>query len=152
MERMRRVALMACCLVGGALMGGLPGDLAPLAVTSARAQEWPVETAKATTTASVSAAPDAVTPATNPDSRPDAKPAETPTADALPADALAAQGKPCAEGACPAPLTCVEYYGIAGPRGPKFTSCEAPCRDGATCPGGQACTTIADGPGQVCRP
>ncbi len=79
-------------------------------------------------------------------------PAETPTADALPADALAAQGKPCAEGACPAPLTCVEYYGIAGPRGPKFTSCEAPCRDGATCPGGQACTTIADGPGQVCRP
>ncbi|MEJ2625367.1 MAG: polysaccharide deacetylase family protein [Pseudolabrys sp.] len=80
---MLRVVSMACCLVGGALMGGLPGDLAPRAVTSARAQEWPVETAKATTTASVSAAPAAATPATNPDTKPDAKPAETPTA-ALP--------------------------------------------------------------------
>ena len=83
----------------------------------------------------------------------DTKPADTPTptANALPADAAAAQCKPCTDGACPAPLACVEYYGIAGRNGPTFTSCEVRCSDGATCPDGQSCTTIADGPGQVCR-
>ena len=63
----------------------------------------------------------------------------------------APQGTPCADGACAAGLTCVRYYGIAGPGGPAFTSCEIPCTD-AACPAGQRCVTIADGPGRVCRP
>ncbi|MGM0577918.1 MAG: hypothetical protein ACQEXJ_19485 [Myxococcota bacterium] len=49
-------------------------------------------------------------------------------------------------------LLCVEYYGIAGPSGPTFASCEIPCVDNADCPTGQSCGTIADGPGDVCRP
>ena len=77
-------------------------------------------------------------------------------ADAAPAQTGGApQGMPCADGKCAAGLTCVSYYGIAGPRGPKFTSCEIPCGlAGASqgCPSGQKCITIADGPGQVCRP
>ena len=47
---------------------------------------------------------------------------------------------------------CIEFYGIAGPAGPKLSSCEIPCdKPGAQCPHGQKCVTIADGPGQVCR-
>jgi len=64
----------------------------------------------------------------------------------------AGQGEPCDEATCDDELTCVEYYGIAGPSGPKFTSCEIPCVDASPCPDGQSCVTIADGPGQVCRP
>lgn len=63
-----------------------------------------------------------------------------------------AQGQPCADGNCAPGLECVEYYGIAGPRGPAFTSCEIRCTGGKGCPAGQHCTTISDGPGQVCRP
>jgi hypothetical protein len=62
------------------------------------------------------------------------------------------QGHPCAEGRCAPGLACVEYYGIAGPRGGKFTSCEIRCGAGGKCSGGQQCITVADGPGQVCRP
>jgi uncharacterized membrane protein YgcG len=66
--------------------------------------------------------------------------------------ALPKQTEACPDNRCSAGLTCVSYYGIAGKRGPKFTSCEIPCSGGATCPKGQNCSTIADGPGQVCRP
>lgn len=55
---------------------------------------------------------------------------------------------------CEAPKQCVEYYGIAGPSGPKFVSCEIRCKPGAKksgCPEGTECVTIADGPGSVCR-
>jgi hypothetical protein len=70
-----------------------------------------------------------------------------------PPAAGAAQGEPCPDGACADGLTCVDYYGIAGPSGPKFTSCEIPCSGAkAACPSGQRCIVIADGPGQVCRP
>lgn len=62
-----------------------------------------------------------------------------------------AQGQPCDQGRCGPKLTCVEFYGAAGPRGPKLSSCEIPCPTGK-CPAGQFCTTIADGPGRVCRP
>jgi hypothetical protein len=63
------------------------------------------------------------------------------------------QGQACATGdKCNAGLTCVTYYGIAGPRGPKFTSCEIRCGADGSCPSGQQCMTIADGPGRVCRP
>jgi eight-cysteine-cluster-containing protein len=69
-----------------------------------------------------------------------------------PAAALPDQGKPCtAGGRCAAGLTCLSYHGIAGSRGPQFTSCEIPCGKGERCPDGQRCITIADGPGQVCR-
>lgn len=69
------------------------------------------------------------------------------------ADNLPGRGQPCnEEGVCADGLTCVEYYGIAGPSGPKFTSCETPCAgQGASCPEGLSCITVADGPGQVCR-
>ena len=52
----------------------------------------------------------------------------------------------CAEGA-----TCVSYYGIAGPQGPQFKSCEIKCDSDAKCPTGRKCVTVADGPGRVCR-
>ncbi|MGE0869198.1 MAG: hypothetical protein AB7P03_11570 [Kofleriaceae bacterium] len=72
-----------------------------------------------------------------------------------PATSDGKQGEPCRASAprCEKPLTCVEYYGIAGPRGPKFTSCEIPCPPDrkVSCPSGQSCVTIADGPGAVCR-
>ncbi len=44
---MRGVALVACGLVGGALMSGLPGGPVFIGIPSAQAQEWPVETASA---------------------------------------------------------------------------------------------------------
>lgn len=64
------------------------------------------------------------------------------------------QGDDCldAEGQCAEGSTCLAYYGIAGAGGPRFKSCEIPCSlPGASCPSGQACINIADGPGQVCR-
>ncbi len=65
---------------------------------------------------------------------------------------MPAQGQPCPEGACADGLTCISYYGIAGSKGPKFTSCERPCAANLQpCPDGQRCVVIADGPGQVCR-
>lgn len=68
-------------------------------------------------------------------------------------DTLPQQGDPCSERVCAEGLTCVEYYGIAGPSGPLFTSCEIRCGEKAgQCPCGQQCITIYDGPGQVCRP
>jgi hypothetical protein len=51
----------------------------------------------------------------------------------------------CGEGAC------TKYFGIAGPRGPQFKTCEIRCSTGTTCEGDRKCVTIADGPGQVCR-
>ena len=63
------------------------------------------------------------------------------------------QGEPCdANGKCARGLTCIKYYGVAGARGPQLTSCEVRCGKGGHCPKGQTCNTIADGPGQVCRP
>ena len=42
-------------------------------------------------------------------------------------DTRPARGEPCDEsGGCAEGLECVEYYGIAGMSGPKFTSCETP--------------------------
>jgi len=67
-------------------------------------------------------------------------------------DTLPKQGEPCPDRVCAEGLTCVEYYGIAGPSGPLFTSCEVRCGEKGQCPCGQQCTTIYDGPGQVCRP
>jgi hypothetical protein len=61
-------------------------------------------------------------------------------------------GMPCDDRGCAAPFTCLAYYGIAGPRGPQFRTCEIPCPTAeSTCPPDLKCTTIADGPGPVCR-
>lgn len=86
-------------------------------------------------------------PADKPDETPDRSDESSEESASLPA-----QGAPCADGQCGKGLTCIEYYGIAGPRGPRMTSCEIPCKGGGGCPDGQQCATIADGPGQVCRP
>ena len=56
------------------------------------------------------------------------------------------EGDTCGEGAC------VKYYGIAGPRGPEFKSCEIRCDAQGGCADGRQCVTVADGPGSVCRP
>ena len=61
-------------------------------------------------------------------------------------------GEPCGPAdRCAAGLSCVHYFGIAGPRGPEFKSCELRCKDSSVCPQGTSCITISDGPGQVCR-
>ena len=66
---------------------------------------------------------------------------------------IAKLGQPCGDGGtCSPGMECVKYYGIAGPRGPQFSSCEIPCSDKTTCPTGTHCVTVADGPGAVCRP
>ncbi|MEO8553502.1 MAG: hypothetical protein ABI678_26190 [Kofleriaceae bacterium] len=75
-------------------------------------------------------------------------PAPAPTPEPSPAPTPAMCGdKP----ACEAPATCVDYYGIAGARGPQFHSCEIKCDASTACPDGKKCATIADGPGSVCR-
>src|SRR5262245_13371967 len=61
---------------------------------------------------------------------------------------LPAQGEKCdpAQGCADAAGTCVGYFGIAGPGGPEFHSCEIMCGpEGQACPDGQQCITIADG-------
>lgn len=63
-------------------------------------------------------------------------------------------GVPCGEGRCKPGETCISYYGIAGPNGPKFETCGIRCKPGpgdGGCPKGMRCVTIADGPGPVCR-
>jgi hypothetical protein len=67
---------------------------------------------------------------------------------------LPGQGMPCTgDGRCAEGLACLSYYGVAGPQGPKFSSCELSCMNRPdVCPEGQRCIVIADGPGQVCRP
>jgi hypothetical protein len=67
---------------------------------------------------------------------------------------LPGQGATCEDDRCEAGLECIKYYGFAGPAGPQFTACEVRCQvDGKpTCPSGQNCVIISDGPGSVCRP
>lgn len=92
----------------------------------------------------------ALTFAACPEAKPKPDPVETGEGEGeLP---VVGQGQPCDEADCDDGLACIEYYGIAGPSGPHFTSCEIPCTDDTVCPEQQKCTTIADGPGQVCRP
>lgn len=84
-------------------------------------------------------------------------PATTTTEASAPADApppldVSALGQPCGEeGLCTAG-TCERYYGIAGAKGPELSSCEIRCAKGQPCPTGTRCVTVADGPGEVCRP
>ena len=92
-------------------------------------------------------------PGSTPPPRPGA-PGDSPTTPPTPPTQtdLDALGQPCGDGDACTTGTCTTYYGIAGPRGPEFKSCEITCAKGETCPTGTACRTVADGPGQVCRP
>ncbi len=76
-----------------------------------------------------------------------------PTADDVGTFDLSKLGTACGDGdRCEGGTRCVKYYGIAGPSGPEFASCEVACPSGkGPCPSGTACITIADGPGAVCR-
>jgi len=97
------------------------------------------------------------TPAPTPEPMPNPKPTPDPTPTPTPTPPVDAAAAPSAEKcgdkpACVAPATCVSYYGIAGPRGPQFHSCEIKCTPkGKDCPADKKCVTIADGPGSVCR-
>lgn len=64
------------------------------------------------------------------------------------------QGGDCSDSraVCAAGFTCVSYYGIGGPSGPLFQTCEVPCTTDDDCPPEQTCVRIADGPGDVCQP
>ncbi len=90
-----------------------------------------------------------------PEPVPAARPAPTPTPapPPVPPGATPRLGDACgANDACPAPMTCVSYFGIAGARGPQFKTCEIKCKPKSKdCPSGTTCRTIADGPGSVCR-
>ena len=60
----------------------------------------------------------------------------------------------CGKNTCAEGEQCISYYGIAGPRGPEFKECGIRCKKGQPndgCPADKHCTTIADGPGPVCR-
>jgi len=73
--------------------------------------------------------------------------------DSQPEPVLPTQGETCGDDdRCASGLTCVSYYGVAGARGPEFRTCEIPCQGEGSCPDGQRCVTLADGPGPVCRP
>lgn len=73
--------------------------------------------------------------------------AQTPPDGATPATQ---PGVPCGEETCAPEEQCIEYFGIAGPQGPRFQTCGIPCPDGK-CPEGKKCVTVADGPGPVCE-
>lgn len=99
-------------------------------------------------------------PAPEPTAPPPATPPEPTTPPTNPTTPAQTGVKPGAIGetcgdkdACATGLECVKYYGIAGARGPQFKSCEARCEGPKSkCPSGTRCVTVADGPGQVCRP
>lgn len=79
-------------------------------------------------------------------------PGETPPGDPSPANP--GTGASCGDKTCGAGEECISYYGVAGPAGPKFQECGIRCKAGSGnggCPEGKTCTTIADGPGPVCR-
>ena len=88
-------------------------------------------------------------------------PTSIPTAQALPENVRpmpqesptpAKTTTPCGTKDCAQGTECVTYYGIAGKAGGAMYSCEVRCKSDAQCPSGAPkCTTIADGPGQVCR-
>ncbi len=71
--------------------------------------------------------------------------------EAAPSPPAESHGAACGDKTCAPDETCIEYYGVAGPRGPKFQSCGIRCGEGGKCPGGKRCVTIADGPGPVCQ-
>lgn len=93
--------------------------------------------------------PETVTPATSGSSGAGG----STTAPGGPGIAAEAYGAVCSDTTpCAAGLSCATYYGIAGPNGPAFQSCELKCTSDKECPSDTSCISIADGPGSVCRP
>ncbi|MEJ7602563.1 MAG: hypothetical protein WKG01_32020 [Kofleriaceae bacterium] len=94
-------------------------------------------------------------PPAMPEPAPEPAPAPAPTPSPTDQGPVAGPelGAPCgANDTCGAGAECVTYYGIAGPKGPAFKSCEIRCTpNGPACPAGRKCSTVADGPGSVCR-
>src|SRR5437588_691050 len=65
------------------------------------------------------------------------------SADGTPKAGGGQQGSPCVDGKCGAGLTCIQFHGVAGPRGPRLTACEIPCSGPERrCPEGQSCGHI----------
>jgi len=59
--------------------------------------------------------------------------------------------EPCPTAGCPIGLEPVRFYGIGGMSGPEFCWCSLRCAlDPSVCPAGTACTSIADGPSNIC--
>lgn len=76
-----------------------------------------------------------------------AKPKPTPKPTPKPKAGVACGKKTCAQGE-----QCLEYYGIAGPKGPKLKTCGIPCGGKkGKCPSGKRCVTMSDGAGSVCQ-
>jgi len=90
-------------------------------------------------------------PATGTPTPPAPKPTSPPAPKPTSPGAGPKLGEPCGAGDACGEGTCVTYYGIAGPRGPAFKSCEVRCDAQRRCAGGRKCITVADGPGEVCR-
>jgi hypothetical protein len=92
---------------------------------------------------------------TNPETKPPEGSGELPPKETPPEDPPVAAGpklhEKCGPGDACGEGACVSYYGIAGPRGPQFKTCEIKCDKTTKCPSGTSCGVIADGPGQVCR-
>lgn len=93
------------------------------------------------------------TTTSQPGGGPEPDPTDVPGDDPGPAVSAPGRGETCGtDDVCAEGLECVSYYGIAGASGPEFKSCETRCAGkGGACPEGTTCTTIADGPGEVCR-
>jgi hypothetical protein len=131
-------------VAAGAPAAGAPAPAAPAPTPAAAPAPEP--------RAAAPQAPAAPPPAA---SAPAAPPPAASAPPAAPAgDLLTSLGQPCGDqDRCLAGAECKTYYGIAGPAGPAFKSCEIPCSsDGKACPTGTTCVTVADGPGSVCRP
>ena len=65
---------------------------------------------------------------------------------------LPGRGESCPAGLCAQGFSCISYYGVAGPAGELFSSCEIPCDSKGMCPRDEMCMTISDGAGEVCVP
>jgi len=80
-------------------------------------------------------------------------PDPTPTASVYsnPQVASAGIGKSCGDVPCASDLSCVSYYGVAGPQGPLIETCEMTCATDADCPSDRHCVDATDGPKNVCR-
>lgn len=146
---------------------GVPKPAEPTAPAPAPTEPAPVPTAPApapsdpaaptpTAPAPSDPAPTPTAPAPAPTAPAPSKPptGAPPSAPSGGGDLLKVLGQPCGSGdSCATGTTCETYYGIAGPSGPAFKSCEIKCKSGGTeCPLGASCVTVADGPGSVCRP
>ncbi|MDC0741060.1 hypothetical protein [Polyangium mundeleinium] len=153
---MRLLGSIAAVLLLSACNGGTQPPDSPQASGSTTTETAPSATTPSPTTTvfvpqePTVTPPGGVVPTANPENP--ANPA--PTANPTNGEASTQPGASCGGRTCGAGESCASYYGVAGPRGPMFHECVVRCRRGAPnggCPAGQRCTTISDGPGEVCR-